>query len=444
MSDSVQKMNTINFSDLQNWSVISHIVNVTYASKYPFVRIGSFLKRTKESIEIQDDVNYKRATIKINNGGIFLRDIVAGKNIGTKNQYVIHEGQLLLSKIDARNGAFGIVPKVVEGGVITGNFWVFEIDTKQILPQILCSILSSQKFQSVWEACSNGTTNRHYLQESAFLNTKIPVPPLSVQAEIINNYQNQVLQAQFIQSEHDYSSIEKILENKLQLQFNQGSQHAEVLAFINYSQCFTWDAKDRKNSVFTSLKYHQLPLSAIAQINPSLSQSIKDETEVSFVPMECVSDLDGYIKQTRICKSSAKGFTKFENGDIIWAKITPCMQNGKSAVVYNLKNGIGYGSTEFYVIRVNKEFVIPEYIYYLLRTYRVREAAVSYFSGSAGQQRVRKSFLEELSIPLPSIEEQKEIVEILDAKKAEIISARLQAESLLTKAKQDFENAIFG
>lgn len=275
------------------------------------------------------------------------------------------------------------------------------------------------------------------------MNVKIPLPSLEQQEKIIAQYQNQISQAQFMKSECDYSIIEKTLEEHLQLQFYDECKKSDILSLMNFSHCNTWDVRSRITDVFISSRFHQLPLSSIAKINPTLDHCVKDEMYVSFVPMECVSDLDGRVTQQRICKSSAKGFTKFENGDIIWAKITPCMQNGKSAVVYNLKNGIGYGSTEFYVIRVNNEFVMPEYIYYLLRTYRVRQAATNYFSGSAGQQRVRKSFLENLSIPLPSIEEQKEIVGILDAKKAEIISARSKAENLLTKAKQDFENAIF-
>ena len=120
------------------------------------------------------------------------------------------------------------------------------------------------------------------------------------------------------------------------------------------------------------------------------------------------------------------------------------MQNGKSAIVRGLTNGIGYGSTEFYVIRVNETVVLPEYIYYLLRMYRVRETAVNHFSGSAGQQRVRKSFLEELSIPVPSLGEQEVMVATLNNIKSEIIINRTRVEGLICQAKQDFENAIFG
>ena len=271
----------------------------------------------------------------------------------------------------------------------------------------------------------------------------IPVPSLSEQAEILSVYNSKMAEANAMQYEHSYNEIENEIEKYLQLQAYANIDSNEKLSFINYSDCLTWDVRNKQQRVFISSKYKQQTLSKVAQINPTIRKNILDEEDVSFIPMECVSDLDGKIKEKRTCKSSAKGFTKFEEGDIIWAKITPCMQNGKSAIVRGLTNGIGYGSTEFYVIRVNETVVLPEYVYYLLRMYRVRETAVNHFSGSAGQQRVRKSFLEELSIPVPSLEEQEVMVATLNNIKSEIITNRTRVEELICQAKRDFENAIF-
>ena len=184
-------------------------------------------------------------------------------------------------------------------------------------------------------------------------------------------------------------------------------------------------------------------LNNLVEINPKLSKQLKDDDTVSFIPMECVSDFDGSVKEYRECKYSTKGFTKFENGDIIWAKITPCMQNGKSAIVDGMKNGVGYGSTEFYVLRRKSDKVLTEYLYYILRSIKVRTQAVNYFSGSAGQQRVRKSFLQELRIPLPSIQEQKELIALLDEKKKEMNDKQAEYQIVRQQAKENFENAIF-
>ena len=97
-------------------------------------RIGSFLFRRKDPIEIQDRVIYKRVTVSTKDGIITIRDEKDGRLIGTKKQFEIHEGQFLLSKIDARNGAFGVVPAIAEGATITGNFWTYDVDYSQMNP----------------------------------------------------------------------------------------------------------------------------------------------------------------------------------------------------------------------------------------------------------------------------------------------------------------------
>ena len=156
--------------DIVNWSVQYMLdTNFSYSDKYPLVEIGSFLKRNKTAIDVENDKEYKRVTIKINNGGVFLRDVEKGINIGTKKQFIVSKGQFLLSKIDARNGAFGVVSEEVDGAIITGNFWTFDVDYSKINPYFLALITTTPEFIKFSENASNGTTNRHYLQENLFL-----------------------------------------------------------------------------------------------------------------------------------------------------------------------------------------------------------------------------------------------------------------------------------
>ncbi len=96
-------------------------------------------------------------------------------------------------------------------------------------------------------------------------------------------------------------------------------------------------------------------------------------------------------------------------GDVIFAKITPSMQNGKSAIARGLVNGLGFGSTEFHVLRPGRE-VLPEWLWYFVRQRSFREEARNHFRGSAGQQRVPASFIEQCEIPLPSVDEQRRLV----------------------------------
>lgn len=155
-----------------------------------------------------------------------------------------------------------------------------------------------------------------------------------------------------------------------------------------------------------------------AIINPSvreMTEKPEDDCLVSFVPMPAVSAEEGRITEL-IVKPYAevrKGYTYFAEGDIIFAKITPCMQNGKIAVARNLKNDIGFGSTEFHVIRANEE-VIPEWLYYLFRRKSYLETAATKMQGAVGQQRLPDTFIRETEVAFPkSVDEQKKITNAL-------------------------------
>lgn len=175
------------FLDLVNWSV-SHNYDATFSSnqsKYPNITLNKFLKKNVDTVKIDDLTEYKRITIRINNNGILLRDIKKGLNIGTKRQYVIKEGQFAISKIDARNGAMGIIPASLNGAVVTPDFLTYNIDTDVILPEYLELIISTSSFVEFCRKFSSGTTNRQRLNEHLFLNAKIPLPSLEIQYNLV-------------------------------------------------------------------------------------------------------------------------------------------------------------------------------------------------------------------------------------------------------------------
>ena len=164
-------------------------------------------------------------------------------------------------------------------------------------------------------------------------------------------------------------------------------------------------------------EWQKSKLGEICVINPPKKEvnDFSDDLEVSFVPMSFVDDREGAIKKQEIKKFAEvrRGYTYFTENDVLFAKITPCMENGKAAIAKNLKNGIGFGSTEFHVIRPN-ENILSDFIFYYIRQPFFRGEAASKMSGTAGQLRVPKRFLEDYEIPLPPIEEQKKIVKLLE------------------------------
>ena len=155
-------------------------------------------------------------------------------------------------------------------------------------------------------------------------------------------------------------------------------------------------------------------LEDICIINPK-APVLADDLEVSFVPMPKVGEQGEFdpseIKEYREVK---KGFTNFQNGDVLFAKITPCMENGKGAVAKDLKNGYGFGSTEFHVLRPDYSKVTSEWLYYLTSWNAFRKDAESNMTGSAGQKRVPKTFLEKYEVNLPEVEKQNEMADTLE------------------------------
>lgn len=181
----------------------------------------------------------------------------------------------------------------------------------------------------------------------------------------------------------------------------------------------------------------QRRIDEIASINPRRKIGIDNDTDVSFLPMECLKN-DGGIGAlySRKLKEVNKGYTPFENGDVLFAKITPCMENGKGAYVSSLTNGIGFGSTEYHVIRANSN-TFGKFLYYHTISPDFRRDAKLNMIGSAGQQRTPADFIAAYQIGIPSLPEQKKISEILSA-----VDIVIEKNEVLLNKLIDLKNAL--
>ncbi|HOB99712.1 MAG TPA: restriction endonuclease subunit S [Verrucomicrobiota bacterium] len=157
------------------------------------------------------------------------------------------------------------------------------------------------------------------------------------------------------------------------------------------------------------------PLKQLAKINPRHPRGLDDAMPVTFVPMAGLSETKPALQFTeeRLLGKVRRGFTHFADADVLFAKITPCMENGKGAVARGLLNKLGCGTTELHVVRPLGG-IIPEYIYRFLAQRHVRRAARDNFTGTAGQARVPTTFIEELEVPLAPLAEQRRIVAKLE------------------------------
>lgn len=151
-------------------------------------------------------------------------------------------------------------------------------------------------------------------------------------------------------------------------------------------------------------------------INPkkTTDSRLEEDLEISFIPMASVSECGEILKlEDKFYREVKNGFTYFCEGDVLFAKITPCMENGKGAVVVGLTNGIGFGSTEFHVLRPIKEKSNSYWLYALTSFELFRKKAEKNMTGSAGQKRVPASFLENIKISVPPISLQDEFEKLL-------------------------------
>lgn len=177
-------------------------------------------------------------------------------------------------------------------------------------------------------------------------------------------------------------------------------------------------------------------LDEVAHINPPRTKPESDAAEVSFLAMGDVSE-DGHIRtrQTRSYSVVAKGFTSFINKDVLVAKITPCFENGKGALVAGLLGGLGFGSTEFHVLRARPGLVSPEFLHLHTRTEAFRTLGEQRMVGSAGQKRVPVEFLRAYPVALPPQPEQQKIAAILNAvdDKLDVIARQIEATQTLKR-----------
>ncbi|MBN2864125.1 MAG: restriction endonuclease subunit S [Bacteroidales bacterium] len=174
-------------------------------------------------------------------------------------------------------------------------------------------------------------------------------------------------------------------------------------------------------------------LGEVCEINPRKSTLVRDDnTLTTFIPMEAVDATTGKITapQVKSYKNVKKGYTFFTEKDVLFAKITPCMQNGKHSIANRLIDGIGFGTTEFHVLRP-QELILSEIIWYFLRQPNLLLKATEYFTGAVGQQRLPQDYLKNLDLPLPTLTEQKHIAAILKDQMAAIDKTRKAAEEEL-------------
>ena len=403
----------------------------TDASGIPFLRVQNV---TDEGIDLSDVKFIKR---EVHNGML-------------KRSQVKKDD--LVFTITGRIGSVAVVPDNFEGN-INQHSVRFQLKTQianiAINPRYVAIFLNLALGQSLALREVTGGT-RPALDYKALYSLRIILPPTNIQNHIASIMKSAYAQKKQKEQEADVllDSIDDYVLKTLGIEILQEKENNIE------NRVFTATLSEVSGRRFDPEMYYQVyslqtklyPMERFQNcviINPLTSfNGYELGTSVTFVPMEKVSAEYGEADLS-LCKvvAEAKGYTRFRDNDLIWAKITPCMENGKSAVVDNLKEGIGCGSTEFHVFRA-LEGINIHYIHALLRLKSLREHAALHFTGSAGQQRVSSEFFKELIIPKPPIEKQTEIADRITNICNQVKQLQQEADVVVEEAKERVERIL--
>lgn len=437
------------FQLLQNWSVRYLLESrFSYNEKFELVPIGSFLRKSRNKIKIEKGESYQRVTVKINNGGVFPRDTELGENIGTKIQYEIKPGQFLMSKIDARNGAFGLVPANLDGAIVTNDFPVFDVDNSKIIPEFLVLITTTKEFIQFAQSCSSGTTNRQRIDIEMFLNVKIPLPPLSEQNRIVEAYNKKIKQAEELEqkAKNIEEGIEDFLFEKLGLekviikQFKKG-----VINLFSFSSTFDrWDMHKDSSASLASLKHAKYPIITLNEAFNFENRGWKKNEHVSdyfdYIELGAVDPLNGITesKKINLKKAPSRATQIIKKGDLLIGTTRPYL---KRFAIVTEQFDENIASSGFQVISPSETYNLEYLLEFLKSDYGIKQ--FEFYMTGALYPAITSKDLRKIRIPIPPISIQNEIAKRTKEFKIEIHDLNRDSQNLKSIAIKDFENEIF-
>ena len=336
-------------------------------------------------------------------------------SLGYEEARKLPEKSILVTCIGATIGKTGLIRR--EGSC---NQQINAIlPNSNISPEFSYFVCISSFFQNNIIQNASATT-LPILNKSKFEELLFPLPPLAEQHRIVQKVE------QLLTIVDTIEQLQEELKTLIKQTKNQ------VLNYAIAGKLTHQDPNDepaeallkrigKTTTTAADTPYEKLPkgwawcrLGDIGTINPK--NKLNDELDVSFIPMPLISDGFSNVHTSEVKKweNIKKGYTHFCNEDIGIAKITPCFENRKSVIFNNLKNGVGAGTTELYILRNNKTLSFNKYIFWFIKTQEFINNGIKAFTGAVGQQRISRDFIENTLIPLPPLAEQHRIVQKIE------------------------------
>lgn len=358
--------------------------------KYSNEKLSNLLKPKSNKIKLEDDVVYKQVKIRLYGNGVEIRGKQLGEEIKTESQFVVNAGDFIMSKIDARNGAFGIIPEELENAVVTSSFPYFEFQG-ETNPKYLLYIVTQPYFYKRIEDMVSGATGRRSVEVDDFLGIEIPLPSKVEQTTIV---------AQIEKQKAIIEGADLVLKN--------------------------WEVDD-----YLNLSSDEDSVSNIAEVD---GQIIKDEKlraklEEIYVGGENIESGTGRLSNLKTVEEAGIVGPSyiFKPGQIVYSKVRPNLQK------CFLADFEGICSSDIYPLTVFNQNVVPEYFARVLQS-KYFASKTKVFQDRAGMPKVNRDQLATINISLPAKDEQSQIVET--------INSQIQILEGLRKMKTEAQNKI--
>lgn len=366
---------------------------------WPRVRLGEVLNRSTETTMISPDSEYHEITVKLWGKGVVPRGVVSGAEIAGSRRFVAKTGQFILSRIDARNGATGIVPPMLDGAVVTNDFPLFDLNQLKLNAAFFGWLSKTHDFVELCKRASEGTTNRVRLQEGRFLNLEIPLPPLTEQRRIVARIE---------------ALAAKIAEARSLRQ--QAIEEVEAIVLSLLHRFF----------VAESTKWKSISMDQAIEINDK-------QVDPTLLEYSQLPHISGENMESRTCRllpwrtAEADGVKSnnylFSPGTVLYSKIRPYL---RKAVFVDFR---GVCSADVYPIRVRSSELDPHFVKWSL----VAEPFTNYANRLSGRTRMPKLNRKQLfgfGYTYPPLNEQRHIVSELEESQAKVVALkRLQSET---------------
>lgn len=438
---SFKRLNFWDYYTLSNKSEIN--------SKYELVELSTVLTQRKEYITIDDNKEYKRCRVQTRAQGVILRDIILGKEIRTKKQQPCKTNDFLVAEIDAKVGGYGIVPDYLEHAIVSGHYFLFEIDKSKLLPEFLSILVKCNNFFKQIKA--TGSTNYAAIRPYHVLEYLIPLPSLSEQNSIVKAFNKKVKEAE--EQEQKAEDLEKKIETHIFSQLGikriEENKGKKLFSTINYREVERWAVESLGKFSMIGEKFKgNFPLVKLRELITSYQYGLSEKSSKEIIgpPMLRMnniinSELD--IQDLKYIEITETIFQKYklEKGDLLFNRTNSKELVGKTAL-FNQDEDYTFAS---YLIRVklDKEKTDIRYINYLFNSSILQYQKDLVSRQITGQANINAQEMQDFLFPYPPLSKQKEIADKIESLKTEIKQLRLNALINKEQSIQELENEIF-